>query len=103
MIKYIHVPPAGSKWKRSGQRKKEKATEEERLDQKIFLAIIAVGMALFLFGVGLFAYYASTAPKLDEALLKDPLTSEFLDKDGNVFMKFGAQRRSMCRMMKFQK
>ncbi|QTD42149.1 PBP1A family penicillin-binding protein [Sporosarcina sp. Te-1] len=61
--------------------------------KKIFLAIIAVGLALFLGGVGLFAYYASTAPELDESLLKDPLTSELLDKDGNVFLKFGAEKR----------
>ncbi|PID00639.1 penicillin-binding protein [Sporosarcina sp. P29] len=44
-------------------------------------------------GASLFAYYASTAPDLDEELLKDPLTSNFVTKDGDVFMKFGAEKR----------
>lgn len=78
--------------KRKG-RKKGPSKGPKHIIKKIFLAVIAVGLALFLGGVGLFAYYASTAPELDESLLKDPLTSELLDMDGNVFLKFGAEKR----------
>lgn len=78
--------------KRKG-RKKGPSKGSKHIIKKIFLAVIAVGLALFLGGLGLFAYYASTAPELDESLLKDPLTSELLDMDGNVFLKFGAEKR----------
>ena len=41
----------------------------------------------------MFAFYASSAPDLDENLLKDPLSSEFLDINGNVIHKSGAEKR----------
>lgn len=50
-------------------------------------------MAGFIGGAGLFAYYASTAPELDEELLKDPVSSEFYDKNGELFATIGAENR----------
>ncbi|MBE1554145.1 PBP1A family penicillin-binding protein [Sporosarcina limicola] len=74
-------------------KKNKKAGKGKGLFKKIFLSLVIAGFAVLIGGAGLFAYYASTAPKLDENLLKDPLSSEFLDKDQNVFMKFGAEKR----------
>ncbi|MFJ7732154.1 transglycosylase domain-containing protein [Lysinibacillus sp. NPDC097231] len=54
------------------------------------MAIVAVG---FIGGAGLFAYYASTAPELNEDLLKDPVSSEFYDKNGEIFATIGAENR----------
>ncbi len=61
--------------------------------KKIFLMLVLIGLAGLISGAGLFAYYASSAPELDENLLKDPLSSELLDIKGNVFMKSGAEKR----------
>ncbi|ARK25956.1 hypothetical protein SporoP37_15610 [Sporosarcina sp. P37] len=83
-------------------RRKQQVTEQPKrprgkfpkdLWKKIFIGIVALFLAVMVGGISLFAYYASTAPDLDEELLKDPLTSNFVTKDGDVFMKFGAEKR----------
>ena len=61
--------------------------------RKYFLALVIVGFAILIGGAGLFAFYASSAPKLDEELLKDPFSSEILDKNGNVIYKSGIEKR----------
>lgn len=77
--------------KKRGKNKKKK--NNGNIIKKIFLGIVAVGVAILIGGAGLFAFYASSAPDLDESLLKDPLTSNIADRNGNVFMKFGAEKR----------
>ncbi|WP_085133417.1 transglycosylase domain-containing protein [Sporosarcina ureae] len=83
-------------------RRKKQVTEKPKRPQKklptqlwkkILLAIATLFLLVLVGGASLFAYYASTAPDLDEELLKDPLTSNFVTKDGDVFMKFGAEKR----------
>lgn len=61
--------------------------------KRIFLTIIALGVLGVASGVAVFAYYASSAPALDEELLKDPLSSEFYDKNGEIFATIGAENR----------
>ncbi|UZN00813.1 transglycosylase domain-containing protein [Lysinibacillus sp. MHQ-1] len=61
--------------------------------KRIFLTLLVIGVVGFIGGAGLFAYYASTAPKLDEELLKDPVSSEFYDKNGEIFATIGAENR----------
>ena len=78
--------------RKRGKNKKRKRMAALSL-KKIFLGIVALGFAVLIGGAGLFAFYASSAPDLDESLLKDPLTSDFVDRNGNVFMKFGAEKR----------
>ena len=89
---------------RTERRKKQVTVKTERqnrpqrkspkdLWKKILLGIAALFLLVLVGGASLFAYYASTAPDLDEELLKDPLTSNFLTKDGDIFMKFGAEKR----------
>src|SRR4051794_31575423 len=88
---------------RTGRREKDKANRNNKkgskptgtinIIKKIFLVLVLIGFAGLLGGAGLFAYYASSAPALDEDLLKDPLSSEILDVHGNVFMKSGVEKR----------
>ncbi|AXH98894.1 PBP1A family penicillin-binding protein [Sporosarcina sp. PTS2304] len=73
--------------------KKPNRKMPQGLFKKILMAIVLFGLAVLIGGASLFAYYASTAPDLDEELLKDPLTSNFLTKDGEVFLKFGTEKR----------
>lgn len=61
--------------------------------KKIFLIAILAGFFVLIGGAGLFAYYASSAPKLDEALLKDPLSSSLADINGEIFYKSGTEKR----------
>lgn len=77
--------------KRRGKNKKKK--NGAGIIKKIILGIIALGFAILIGGAGLFAFYASSAPDLDESLLKDPITADVADRNGNVFMKLGAEKR----------
>ncbi|MFJ7734716.1 transglycosylase domain-containing protein [Lysinibacillus sp. NPDC097287] len=61
--------------------------------KRIFLTVLFLGVAGLVAGAGLFAFYASTAPELDEELLKDPVSSEFYDKNGEKFATIGAENR----------
>ncbi|WP_397537714.1 PBP1A family penicillin-binding protein [Rummeliibacillus pycnus] len=63
------------------------------LIKKIIIAILALGIAIFAIGATVFAIYAAQAPKLDEELLKDPVSSKFYDANGKVFYTMGDQQR----------
>ena len=78
------------------QREQQKRAQRKPLKiwtKRILLTLVAIGIVGFLSGVGLFAYYASSAPELDEDLLKDPISSEFYDTNGELFAKIGAENR----------
>lgn len=62
--------------------------------KRIVLAVVLLGFAGLLFGAGLFAVYASSAPELDEELLRDPISPTFLAADGETEIPyFTAQDR----------
>ncbi|WHY75846.1 PBP1A family penicillin-binding protein [Neobacillus sp. WH10] len=63
------------------------------LFKKIFLSLVVLGIVGILAGVGTFAYLVKDAPKLDPKLLKDPIPSKILDKDGKEFAEVGAVNR----------
>ncbi len=60
------------------------------LFKKIFLTLVALGIIGILAGAGTFAYLVKDTPKLDPKLLKDPIPSKILDKDGNLITEVGA-------------
>lgn len=76
-----------------GQKAKKPKSGIGTIIKRIFLTLIVLGFLGLLAGGGLFAYYASTAPSLDEELLKDPLSTTFYDKDGEIFATIGAENR----------
>jgi penicillin-binding protein 1A len=61
--------------------------------KKVFLTLVILGFAILIGGAGLFLFYASSSPKLDEELLRDPVSSEFLDRHGEVFHTTGSEKR----------
>ncbi|PYF06901.1 penicillin-binding protein 1A [Ureibacillus chungkukjangi] len=61
--------------------------------KRIVLTIVIIGIVGLIGGAGLFAVYASSAPELDEELLKDPISSEFYDTNGELFATIGAESR----------
>ncbi|MDN5708667.1 MAG: PBP1A family penicillin-binding protein, partial [Planococcus sp. (in: firmicutes)] len=73
---------------------KQKKSGAKTWIKRGFLAIAALAVAGFLFGVVLFAVYASSAPELDEELLRDPISPVFLANDGETEIPyFTAQNR----------
>lgn len=61
--------------------------------KRIFLTLVALGIIGLLTGVATFAYLVKDSPELDVALLKDPISSKVLDKDGNFVRELGVVRR----------
>ena len=75
------------------QQKKKQQKPVGTWVKRILLTIVIIGVVGLVGGAGLFAVYASSAPELDEELLKDPVSSEFYDKNGEIFAKIGAENR----------
>ncbi|AQQ53598.1 penicillin-binding protein 1A [Planococcus lenghuensis] len=74
---------------RSGNRKNNRKGKKQPAGsihwlRVLLLTILAIGTLLFVGGAGLFAFYASSAPELDEELLRDPITPVFLAADGET-------------------
>ena len=74
-------------------KKQAPKTPAKKWFKRIFLTVLLLGLAGLVAGAGLFAYYASTAPELDEELLKDPISTEFYDINKDVFATVGAENR----------
>lgn len=81
--------------KQHAKKKKAKNPKEPNRSwlKKTIIAILAIGIAMFVIGASVFAFYAAQAPKLDEELLKDPVSSKFYDANGKVFYTMGDQER----------
>src|SRR5690554_5089975 len=77
---------------RESKKKNQKPPMTKRLKWTVLSILILFG-AGFLFGAGLFVYYASSAPELNEELLKDPITAEFYDANGELFATIGVENR----------
>ncbi|MFC7685093.1 PBP1A family penicillin-binding protein [Ureibacillus sp. GCM10028918] len=80
------------KRERELQKKKQKKPVGSWV-KRILLTLVIIGVVGLIGGAGLFAVYASSAPELDEELLKDPVSSEFYDKNGEIFASIGVESR----------
>jgi penicillin-binding protein 1A len=83
--------------------KKGKKRRKPGFVKKILIAIIIIGMSALLFGSTLFAYYASSAPKIVEDQLKDPISSEIYDMNGKLVTKVGVENRDYVEYEKIPK
>ncbi|WP_391209037.1 PBP1A family penicillin-binding protein [Psychrobacillus sp. L4] len=61
--------------------------------KRIIITVCILGVLGLIGGGSLFAYYASTAPKLDESSLKDPISPRLLDANGDLFATVGSENR----------
>ncbi|MDG5470611.1 PBP1A family penicillin-binding protein [Jeotgalibacillus sp. ET6] len=88
---------------REEKRKAQKASAKNKKTKKgkksifkrILLTVFLIGLAGLIGGGALFAYYAATAPELNEEDFIDPVTTEILDMDKNVIGRIGAENREL--------
>lgn len=76
----------------SSQKKKGKK-KTAGLWKKVFLSIFIIGLIGMIAAGVTIAMVIKDTPKLDTALLKDPVSSKILDKDGEVITEVGAVNR----------
>ncbi|HSO56986.1 MAG TPA: biosynthetic peptidoglycan transglycosylase, partial [Paenisporosarcina sp.] len=87
------VNSRGQRRKELERQKKSQKTSKTGWLKRIVVACLLIGLAGLLFGGGLFAFYASSAPKLDEESLKDPLPSKVFDTNKDLIMTLGPENR----------
>jgi penicillin-binding protein 1A len=77
-----------SKQKKSGKQKKDS------LLKKLVLSLLVLGIVGMVSGIATFAYFVADAPPLDEAKIKDPLSSTIYDMNGNKIAELGGEKRT---------
>lgn len=75
------------------QHRKEPQKKKMKLWKKIILWILAIIVAMVIFGAGLFTYYASSAPKISYNTLSSDNSTTIYDSKGKVISRLGAQNR----------
>lgn len=76
------------------QRSAKNQKPKKRFWKKLLYLSLIVGIVLFLVGVGAIILIIKDAPKFDETLLKDPLSSSLFASDGKtVIAEVGAEKR----------
>lgn len=76
---------------RASRRKQKK--KKKPIWKKILLTIVLIGVLCVIAGGSVFAYYAATAPKLDEEKLSDPASNIVYDMNGDEFAELGSENR----------
>ncbi|WP_283678738.1 PBP1A family penicillin-binding protein [Lentilactobacillus sp. Marseille-Q4993] len=92
--------------------KKPKRTDESRVARNknkpkkkswiktTFKVLLFAFVLVFLLGAGLFAYYASSAPKVTPAALSSDNSTKFYDASGHVISRLGSQNRDYVKSNK---
>ncbi|MEK6190659.1 MAG: transglycosylase domain-containing protein, partial [Carnobacterium alterfunditum] len=78
----------------SKKRSKNKKSSSP-LWKKAILGILILIAAIIIGGMGLFAYYVSSAPAITEAELTDTVSSTLLDSEGNEFLTLAGEDREL--------
>ncbi|MCM3566823.1 transglycosylase domain-containing protein [Neobacillus mesonae] len=79
--------------KLQGKTKQKPQKKSRGLFKKILLSLVILGIVCIIAGVGTFAYLVKDTPPLDPKLLKDPIPSKILDKNGELVTEVGAVNR----------
>ncbi|MFD1018451.1 PBP1A family penicillin-binding protein [Thalassobacillus hwangdonensis] len=80
--------------KQMQQKGKPKKKNNKPLFKKILLSLLIIGLVAMIGIGGLFTYYISGAPNLDEAKLSDPISSKVYDMNGDLFAELGSEKRT---------
>ncbi|MCH1624707.1 transglycosylase domain-containing protein [Ferdinandcohnia quinoae] len=78
----------------NNNKKKQPKKQKRSLFKRILIIMFSLGILFMVAGAITFFVLASGAPPLDEALLKDPLSSKVYDINGKKIYEFGAEKRT---------
>lgn len=76
-----------------GQKKSSQGKKRKSILLRIFLALVAIGVAAVIAGAGLFFYYVKDAPALDLTKLSEPATTRFLAANGDLIYSLGSDEQ----------
>ncbi len=78
------------------QLKKEKTSKKQKSSffKKFLIACLLIGIVTFGAGCATFFAMIKDAPKIDESLLRVPLSTKFYDKDNNFIYEYGKEKRT---------
>ncbi len=75
-------------------KQKENKKQKERSRRKLLFIFLILGCVMFLLGAGSLFWIIKDAPKFDETLLKDPLSSKLYASDGKtIIAEVGTEKR----------
>ncbi|MDM5192900.1 PBP1A family penicillin-binding protein [Bacillus hominis] len=74
--------------------KEEKPKKKGSFFKKFLIGCLLLGIVGLVAGVSAFFVMIKDAPKLDKSKLVNPLSTKFLDKNGNFFYEYGAEKRT---------
>lgn len=78
------------------KRKKSKKPRRRGIWKNILLGLLAFTLLIIVAGAGLFVYYAADAPEMTEDDLTGTYSSEFVDRNGNIFYTLGGVEREFA-------
>ncbi len=76
--------------------KKTKQKQKKQSKSLIKRILIVLATLFIIAGIsvgGVFAYWAVTAPEIDDKLLIDPISSKIYDKNGDIYTEIGSETR----------
>ncbi|OOQ96432.1 penicillin-binding protein 1A [Bacillus cereus] len=74
--------------------KEEKPKKKGSFFKRFLIGCLLLGIVGLVAGVSAFFVMVKDAPKLDKSKLVNPLSTKFLDKNGNFFYEYGAEKRT---------
>ena len=75
------------------QKNKKQKKQSKGLIKRIAVILLMLCIVAAVAVGGVFAYYISTAPKIDEKALIDPVSSKIYDKNGEIYTEIGSETR----------
>ncbi|PEK02601.1 penicillin-binding protein [Bacillus wiedmannii] len=74
--------------------KEKKPKKKGSFFKKFLIGCLLLGIVGLIASVSAFFVMVKDAPKLDKSKLVNPLSTKFLDKNGNFFYEYGAEKRT---------
>lgn len=74
--------------------KEKKPKKKGSFFKKFLIGCLLLGIVGLVAGVSAFFVMVKDAPKLDKSKLVNPLSTKFLDKNGDFFYEYGAEKRT---------
>ncbi|MBM4762088.1 penicillin-binding protein 1A [Bacillus sp. B15-48] len=79
--------------KRTDKKRTKKQRSSREIFKKVFLGLIIFGIISIIAGASTFAFMVRDVPELDEAMLKDPITSNIYDMNGEFITQLYTENR----------